>query len=673
MSWHLASFLILGLVLLAGFAWYERSRPPSQVVALVAALAALAIVGRIAFAAFPNVKPTTDIVVFAGYALGGAPGFAVGALAALGSNLWFGQGPWTPWQMAAWGLCGVLGAALAVGVRNAGRLTLAATCGFAGIFYGALMNFSLMATYGGDLSWEHFWLLEGRAVPFEVAHVAGNVALALAAGPAMVRMLTRFRERFEWRRRAAAGSVVSGRRFGGALRGGGVAVLLLALTTIALTPSAARASDVARAASWLAAQQRPNGGFAVDSEREPGAEMTAWAMLALAAAGRNPLDVTASGRSPVDFLRSHLDEVRDAGDVARTILALGAAGVDPRHFAGEDLVERLLSQRRQSGSYQGWPATSAYAVLALRAAGADGSTAGTVAWLRQVQGQDGGWGNEPGGASTAEITGAVLQVLAPGSEASDRALGYLRQAKRPNGGFAPGNNLAANAQSTAWTVEGLLAAGKDPDGFGPGSSSLAYLRDLQADDGHFLKAPGQDVDPVWVTSNAIVPLSGHFLPVAAPPRQPQPQVPPTPAGAPTPTGEPAPPVPPSSSSEAASDVLEKLQHASGRDGGSAASPSPPPLPGVTGAKPPDSPDVAPAGGGASSGGAGKGGLGSLLEDSGGEGATAPDEATGEPASEATEESSSTAGAILLGLLAGCLLFALGLACRRGWMRWRYGL
>ena len=93
MSWELASFLILGAVLLAGFAWYERSRPPSQVVALVAALAALAIAGRIAFAAFPNVKPTTDIVIFAGYALGGAPGFAVGALAGAGLQLLVRPGP----------------------------------------------------------------------------------------------------------------------------------------------------------------------------------------------------------------------------------------------------------------------------------------------------------------------------------------------------------------------------------------------------------------------------------------------------------------------------------------------------------------------------------------------------------------------------------------------------
>jgi hypothetical protein len=52
----------------------------------------------------------------------------------------------------------------------------------------------------------------------------------------------------------------------------------------------------------------------------------------------------------------------------------------------------------------------------------------------------------------------------------------------------------------------------------------------------------------------------------------------------------------------------------------------------------------------------------------------PSEASGEPVSESTEDSnSSTAGAILLGLLAGCVLFAVGLAGRKGWMHWRYGL
>jgi energy-coupling factor transport system substrate-specific component len=658
MSWQLTSFLILGVVLVAGFAWYERSRPPSQVVALVAALAALAIAGRIAFAAFPNVKPTTDIIIFAGYALGGAPGFAVGALTALVSNFWFGQGPWTPWQMAGWGLCGILGAALALGTRNAGRLALAATGAFAAVIYGALLNFSVMATSGGDLLWGKFWFLEGRAIPFEVAHATGNVALALIAGPAMVRMLTRFRERFEWSR-------------GPRLNLGGVAALLLVLTLGLLAPAAAHASAVSQGADWLESQQRPSGGFAADSGRDPGAEMTAWTMLALAAAGRNPLDVTNGGKSPVDFLRNHIDEVKDAGDIARTILALEAAGVDPRSFAGEDLVARLLAQQRDSGSYQGWPATSAYAVLALRAAGA-GGTAKTVDWLRKVQGDDGGWGNEPGDPSTPEVTGAVLQVLSPGSDASDRALSYMRKAKRSNGGFAPGNNFSANAQATAWASQGLLAAGKDPADFGTGKSSFTYMRELQASDGHFLQAPGQEASPVWVTADVLVPLSGDYLPIAAPPRAPKPKEKTSSKTSPsestsgsTSTGE------PSGSTPATLKALEKFGGGGGGDssgkgsgsaGGGGGSPSgqSAPLGGGSFAVPPQ--------GGVTGGGLPKGSTVPAPE------TAPPSDASGKPTSETTSDSSSsTAGSIVLGLLAGCVLFLIALATRRAWMRWRYGL
>ena len=67
MSWVAASLLVLGLALAAGFAWYERTHPTSRVLALVATLAALAALGRIAFAPLPNVKPTTDIVLLTGY------------------------------------------------------------------------------------------------------------------------------------------------------------------------------------------------------------------------------------------------------------------------------------------------------------------------------------------------------------------------------------------------------------------------------------------------------------------------------------------------------------------------------------------------------------------------------------------------------------------------------
>ena len=164
MSWQLVSFLILAVVLLGGFAWYERSRPPAQVVALVAALAALAIAGRIAFAAFPNVKPTTDIVIFAGYALGAGAGLRGRRARRAGLQLLVRAGTV---DAVADGRLGALRRSSArrwrCGARNVGRLTLAAVCGLAAVGYGAILNFSLMATYGGDLSWAALLVLESHA------------------------------------------------------------------------------------------------------------------------------------------------------------------------------------------------------------------------------------------------------------------------------------------------------------------------------------------------------------------------------------------------------------------------------------------------------------------------------------------------------------------------------
>ena len=667
MSWELVSFLILGAVLLGGFAWYERSRPPAQVVALVAALAALAIAGRIAFAAFPNVKPTTDIVIFAGFALGAAPGFAVGALAALVSNFWFGQGPWTPWQMAGWGLCGVLGALVALGFRNAGRLTLAATCGFAGIAYGALLNFSLMATYGGELSLERFGVLSARAIPFDAAHAIGNIVLALIAGPAIVRMLTRFRRRFEWERGGGGAALEPPQPPGKlrpALRGGGLALFAVAALLLgAFAPSPASAAGVDGATTWLRSVQNADGGFGSSPERDSGAEMTAWAMLGLEAAGINPYDVAKGEHTPVTYLRGHVEELKSPGDLARTVLALLGAGADPRDFGGRNLVADLHKLRRDNGSFLGWPNSTAFAVIALRAADSPGGTDKSLEWLRKVQNDDGGWGNEPGQRSDAEATGSVLQALSPGSKAARRALGYLREAQQRNGGFRVGGNGAINTQATAWAVQGILAAGAELGSFKRGSSTpLDYLAANQAANGHYRYSKSSDQTPIWVTGQVLVAVARDYFPIAVVPRESKPEKagksstnsagtggasPSGPTISPSVETEPGFASPGAGSPQSALENLE--QQASGGSGKGSS----------TGADNPTSPGLSPS----------EAVIGSTDE---------AEETTAAPASAETggdddSEDSGIAGAILIGLLAGCLLFGLGLLGRKGWMRWRYGL
>jgi energy-coupling factor transport system substrate-specific component len=200
MTWTLATLTILAVALAAGFWWYERTHPSSKVLALVATLAALAALGRVAFAPLPNVKPTTDVVFLSGFVLGGAPGFAVGAIGAVTSNLIFGQGPWTPWQMAAWGLVGMGGAGWAHVTRGRlPRLPTAVVCAACGMAYGAMTNLSTFTVGGESPTWAQWVATETAGLPFDIAHATGNVVFFLAFGTAFVRVLRRYRARLDVR------------------------------------------------------------------------------------------------------------------------------------------------------------------------------------------------------------------------------------------------------------------------------------------------------------------------------------------------------------------------------------------------------------------------------------------------------------------------------------------
>jgi energy-coupling factor transport system substrate-specific component len=529
LSWQAGVILVLVATLIGGFAWFERSRPPAQIVALVGALAAISVAGRIALSPIPNVVPSTDIVLIAGYALGGAPGFAVGALTGLISNFWLGQGPWTPWQMAGWGMAGLLGAWLAaVSGRRVGRFGLAAVCALAGLAYGALLDLSLMVSYGGEQSLDRFLALSGRGLPFNIAHAAGNAALALVAGPALVRMLTRYRRRFEfaWQRTKVPA------RGRGVAAGAACALAALLIATPALLPGDARSAPQAQASgagktvAWLRAAQNEDGGFGFAPGEESSPGMTGWAVLGLEAAGINPLDLDRGDATPISYLAGTVGEITTTGDIERTILVLRGAGLDPRRFHGHDLVRRLIARRGRDGSWGGQVNPTAFGIFALRAAGVSAGYARSAAWLRSVQNDDGGWGFAAGATSDPDTTGAVLQALAaagnrPGTGAGVR---YLRGAQRAGGGFALAGG-PVNAQSTAWAVQGLIAAGISPSSVRTGGRSpLDYLASVKAGDGHYRYSSATDQTPVWVTAQTLMAVRGKAFPLAPVARRTQPQI-----------------------------------------------------------------------------------------------------------------------------------------------------
>ena len=188
----LALLLVGFAVLVAGAAWLESGPGSSRDLTLVATLGGLAAAGRVLFAPVPQVQPVTVIVAAAGVALGPKRGFAVGALAALASNFFLGQGPHTPWQMLVWGGCGAAaGLGRTVLVR---RVPFAAFCFVLGFAHGLLMD--LWHWYG---FWPHttasLVAVLGAGVAFNAAHATGNVLLALVAGPELRRVLDRYGRR----------------------------------------------------------------------------------------------------------------------------------------------------------------------------------------------------------------------------------------------------------------------------------------------------------------------------------------------------------------------------------------------------------------------------------------------------------------------------------------------
>ena len=188
----LATLLAAVAVLVAGFAWLEGGTVSARDLTLVATLGGLAAAGRVLFAPVPSVQPVTVIVAAAGVALGPRRGFAVGALAAISSNFFLGQGPHTPWQMLAWGGCGVAGGLLRPLLRR--RLAFAAFTVLLGFAFGMLMDVWLW--YGFYPHTEAALLARLAAgVPFNIAHASGNLVLALAVGPELRRVLTRYERR----------------------------------------------------------------------------------------------------------------------------------------------------------------------------------------------------------------------------------------------------------------------------------------------------------------------------------------------------------------------------------------------------------------------------------------------------------------------------------------------
>lgn len=155
-NYAILSFVMIILAMIPFLMLYEMKKPKAREWIPLAVMAAIAAVGRGAFAAVPNFKPVSAIVIITAMCFGPEAGFLTGAVSALASNLFFGQGPWTPWQMFAWGLIGFLAGVLnRTGIFRKKWVLL--TFGMlTGYLYGWILNIWNGVGFVYEINWESY-------------------------------------------------------------------------------------------------------------------------------------------------------------------------------------------------------------------------------------------------------------------------------------------------------------------------------------------------------------------------------------------------------------------------------------------------------------------------------------------------------------------------------------
>ena len=239
-------------------------------------------------------------------------------------------------------------------------------------------------------------------------------------------------------------------------------------------------------------QSRAQDGAFAEPNGTADALLTSWAVLGLRAAG-------ADAPGSLDYLRSREEELQGSNDVA--IVALAEQALGARNPA---LLARL--HVRANGQIGPTLNSTYWGVLALGR-----SSAATTRFILRNQARSGGFAWYPHGQPDSNDTAAALEALrvAPvRGTPVERAVAFLRTFQNADGGFELTRGRGSDAQSTAWAIQGLVAAGARPP-----RSAFGYLARLKQPDGSYRYSAQYVTTPVWVTAQVLAALAKRPFPL----------------------------------------------------------------------------------------------------------------------------------------------------------------
>lgn len=156
------------------FCGFEKRKTGTRRLVLIAVFTSLAVVGRF----IPLFKPSTAVIILAGMYLGSEAGFFTGVLFALISDMYFGIGPWTPFQMLAWGLVGFFAGVLSKKLDGS-KILLAFYAAISGVAYSFIMDIWTVMWYGGTFEPALYKTAILTAIPFTALYALTNTVFLL--------------------------------------------------------------------------------------------------------------------------------------------------------------------------------------------------------------------------------------------------------------------------------------------------------------------------------------------------------------------------------------------------------------------------------------------------------------------------------------------------------------
>ncbi|TCU75739.1 energy-coupling factor transport system substrate-specific component [Tissierella praeacuta] len=197
-KYYFISLLIIIYTMIPFIMIFEKREPQARELILIAVLTAIAVAGRGAFYMIPQFKPVVAIVIITGVSLGAESGFLVGALTGFISNFFFGQGPWTPWQMFCFGIIGFLaGILFQKEILKKNKLSLCIYGGLSTFFiYGGIIDLGSLLIFTSHFSWKALLTTYISGFWFNIIHSIATVFFLYIISQPMIEKLDRIKIKY---------------------------------------------------------------------------------------------------------------------------------------------------------------------------------------------------------------------------------------------------------------------------------------------------------------------------------------------------------------------------------------------------------------------------------------------------------------------------------------------